>query len=219
MIIAVNCDRPDRRRPLYGPFSHDITAAILVFTNNEKFSLLESVNIYHHLGKSIWFPRQRFSARNSKLRWGQRNSWSFRPEVKYCRPPNNSLLELPLTDAQSVSRHSNLMKLNCTAKYVCRWSSTLYLRYGSGIFGKAYLAWSKLSKCLVQLIKILRLSNMSRLYVKRSTISLALWQGLANWYLQKPCYVFIRHLYFLIFVIVLWCGISLVNKILINWTF
>ena len=35
----------------------------------------------------------------------------------------------------------------------------------------------------------------------------------------EPCSVFIRHLYFLTFVIVLWCGISLVNKILINWTF
>ena len=35
----------------------------------------------------------------------------------------------------------------------------------------------------------------------------------------KPCYVFIRHLYFLTFIIVLWCGISLVNKILINWIF
>ena len=31
--------------------------------------------------------------------------------------------------------------------------------------------------------------------------------------------VFIRHLHFLNFIIVLWCGISLVNKISINWIF
>ena len=31
--------------------------------------------------------------------------------------------------------------------------------------------------------------------------------------------VFIRHLHFLTFIIVLWCGISLVNKILIHWIF
>ena len=51
MIIVVNCDRP---RPLYRPFSHDLRAAILVFTNNENFCLLESVNINYHLRKSIW---------------------------------------------------------------------------------------------------------------------------------------------------------------------
>ena len=49
MIIVVECDRP---RPLYRPLSHDVTAAILVFTN-KNFSLLESVNIYYHLGASI----------------------------------------------------------------------------------------------------------------------------------------------------------------------
>ena len=57
MIIVANCDRP---RPLYRPFSHDFTAPILAFTNNENFSLLESVNIYYHLGKSIWSPKQHF---------------------------------------------------------------------------------------------------------------------------------------------------------------
>ena len=57
MIILVNCDRP---RPLYRPFSHDVTKAILVLINNENFSLLESVNIYSHLGKSMRSPRQRF---------------------------------------------------------------------------------------------------------------------------------------------------------------
>ena len=56
-MITVNCDTP---RPLYRPFSNDVTAAILVFTNNEKFSLLESVKIYYHLRNSIWSPRQRF---------------------------------------------------------------------------------------------------------------------------------------------------------------
>ena len=45
MIIVVNCDR---LRPIYRQFSHDITAAILVFANNEKFSPLESVNICYH---------------------------------------------------------------------------------------------------------------------------------------------------------------------------
>ena len=45
MIIVVNCDRP---RPLHRPFSHDVTAAILVFTNKENFSLFESVNIYYN---------------------------------------------------------------------------------------------------------------------------------------------------------------------------
>ena len=34
-MITVDCDRP---RPLYRPFSNDVTAAILVFTNNEKLS-------------------------------------------------------------------------------------------------------------------------------------------------------------------------------------
>ena len=49
-MIIVNCDRP---RPLYGQFSHDVTVVILVFTNNGNFSLLESVNIYYHLEKSM----------------------------------------------------------------------------------------------------------------------------------------------------------------------
>ena len=57
MIIVVNCDNP---RPLYGPFAHDVTAVILVLTSNENFSLLENVNIYYHLGESIWSLRQPF---------------------------------------------------------------------------------------------------------------------------------------------------------------
>ena len=55
--ITVNCDRP---RPLYRPFSNDVTAAILVYTNNENLSFLESVNIYHDLGKSICSLTQRY---------------------------------------------------------------------------------------------------------------------------------------------------------------
>ena len=61
MIILVNCNRP---RPLYRPFSHDVTAAILVLINNENFSLLESVNIYSHLGKSITSPRPKLETQN-----------------------------------------------------------------------------------------------------------------------------------------------------------
>ena len=57
MIIVVNCDRAQTS---LWTFSHDVTATILVVTNNENFSLLESVNIYYHLGKSKWSPRQRF---------------------------------------------------------------------------------------------------------------------------------------------------------------
>ena len=65
MIIVVNCDRP---RPLYRQFSHDITAAILVFTNDENLCLLESVNIYYHWESQYGPQDNLFLARNSKFR-------------------------------------------------------------------------------------------------------------------------------------------------------
>ena len=65
MIIVVNCDRP---RPLYRPFSRDVTTAILVFTNNDNFSRLESVNIYYHWESQYGPQDNLFLARNSKFR-------------------------------------------------------------------------------------------------------------------------------------------------------
>ena len=67
MLIVVNFDRP---RPLYRPFSHYATAVILVFKNNKNFSLLESANIYYHLGKSIWSPRQQSFSSELKIKVG-----------------------------------------------------------------------------------------------------------------------------------------------------
>lgn len=43
MIIVVDCNRPRR---LYRPFSDDAMTTILVSTNDDNFSLLESVNSY-----------------------------------------------------------------------------------------------------------------------------------------------------------------------------
>ena len=67
MIIVVDCNRPRR---LYKPFSHDATTTMLVLTNDDNFSFLESVNISYYLGKSIWSPRQRFLSWELKIKVG-----------------------------------------------------------------------------------------------------------------------------------------------------
>ena len=119
MIIVVNFGRP---RPLYRPFSHYATAIKLVFKNNEDFSLLKSVNIYSHLGKSIWSPRQQFFSSELKIKVGPRflvvRVWRIVVNKNKSRGlgwvPKATLLELPLNYRhryQSVSRHRNLIKL------------------------------------------------------------------------------------------------------------
>ena len=62
MRVCKSCHNEmiDRPRPLYRQFSRDVKAAMLVFTNNENFFFLESVNIYYHLGKSMSSPSERF---------------------------------------------------------------------------------------------------------------------------------------------------------------
>ena len=67
MIALVNCNRP---RSLKRAFSHDVTTGILVFTNNENFSLFKSANISYYLGESIWPPRQRFLSSGLKIKVG-----------------------------------------------------------------------------------------------------------------------------------------------------